>query len=151
MPLYLCTLWALAHSAALGELTDPNFLYHLHLAPEINYPARWAIGFRVISPWLRRTVSWCGKASVDPAIETLGNCTWTYQSLQFFDQHQTLVSLLDIHASLLVEMRKHCADSSQTLDLIQTRLLTTENIIATLKESTESLVCYPSRHHPFWD
>ncbi|EHY59309.1 hypothetical protein ABEF95_015286 [Exophiala dermatitidis] len=56
----------------------------------------------------------------------------------FFDQHQSLVSLLDTHASLLAEMRKHCADSA-AVKLVETRLVTTENLIATFRESTESL------------
>lgn len=51
------------------------------------------------------------------------------------------MTLLDTHASLLVEMRKYCADSDSALGLVKTRLVTTENLIATFKQSTESLVC----------
>lgn len=50
------------------------------------------------------------------------------------------MSSLDTHASLLAEMRKHCADGSPAGGLIETRLVTTENLIATFRESTEALV-----------
>ncbi len=49
------------------------------------------------------------------------------------------MSLLDSHASLLVEMRKLCEDSSSARALILGRLNTTEKLIATFKQSTESL------------
>ncbi|KAK4938929.1 hypothetical protein LTR10_020677 [Elasticomyces elasticus] len=58
---------------------------------------------------------------------------------KFFEQHDSIVSLLDSHASLLVEMRHHCADGTAARDLIQSRLLNAENLIATFKSSTESL------------
>ncbi|KIW97912.1 uncharacterized protein Z519_01496 [Cladophialophora bantiana CBS 173.52] len=65
----------------------------------------------------------------------IGDKTWE----AFLHQHNSLLILLDSHASLLAEMRKFCVDSSATLDLVQTRLLTTESLIATFKLSTESL------------
>ncbi|EXJ84819.1 hypothetical protein A1O3_05492 [Capronia epimyces CBS 606.96] len=58
---------------------------------------------------------------------------------QFLAQHQSLVSSLDTHASLLAQMRKHCIDGGPVVGLIETRLITTENMIATFKESTDSL------------
>ncbi|KAI1615122.1 hypothetical protein EDD37DRAFT_649878 [Exophiala viscosa] len=58
---------------------------------------------------------------------------------KFFGQHDSIVSLLDSHASLLVEMCKHCADGTAARDMIQSRLLHTETLIATFKSSTESL------------
>ncbi|KIY01661.1 uncharacterized protein Z520_01798 [Fonsecaea multimorphosa CBS 102226] len=57
----------------------------------------------------------------------------------FLDQHNSLLTLLDSHASLLAEMRKFCLDNSQTLGLLQDRLNATENLIATFKLSAESL------------
>jgi len=57
----------------------------------------------------------------------------------FLDQHQSIVSLLNTHASLLVGLRKHSDASSHTLDLIQTRLYDIEAFVATLQQSNELL------------
>ncbi|EXJ55509.1 hypothetical protein A1O7_08437 [Cladophialophora yegresii CBS 114405] len=65
----------------------------------------------------------------------IGNKAWE----TFLDQHNSIVSLLDTHASLLVEMRKLCDDKSATRSLILGRLNVTEKSIATFKQSTESL------------
>jgi hypothetical protein len=58
------------------------------------------------------------------------------------------VSLLDSHASLLVQLREHCAGSTAALEAIQARLLSTETLIAGFKSSAESLVC-STIHSPF--
>ncbi|KIX00075.1 uncharacterized protein Z518_05132 [Rhinocladiella mackenziei CBS 650.93] len=58
---------------------------------------------------------------------------------KFFDQHKSIVSLLDTHASLLAEMCQSCADISPAQELVQARLAHTESLIATFKESTESV------------
>ncbi|KIW34241.1 uncharacterized protein PV07_01034 [Cladophialophora immunda] len=65
----------------------------------------------------------------------IGDKTWE----AFLDQHNSLLTLLDSHASLLAEMRKFCLDNSATMSLVQERLNTTESLIATFKLSTESL------------
>ncbi|OCT44740.1 hypothetical protein CLCR_06122 [Cladophialophora carrionii] len=65
----------------------------------------------------------------------IGDKTWE----TFLDQHNSIVALLDTHASLLVEMRKLCGDKSATRSLILGRLNITEKSIATFKQSTESL------------
>jgi len=57
----------------------------------------------------------------------------------FFQQHDSIVSLLDSHASLLVQLREHCAGSTTVLDAIQARLLSTETLIAGFRSSAESL------------
>ncbi|KIW82006.1 hypothetical protein Z517_05032 [Fonsecaea pedrosoi CBS 271.37] len=69
---------------------------------------------------------------MDPDV---GEKTWQ----KFFYQHNSLLALLDAHASLLAEMRKFCLDNSATMNLVQERLNTTESLIATFKLSTESL------------
>ncbi|KIW64029.1 hypothetical protein PV04_08990 [Phialophora macrospora] len=65
----------------------------------------------------------------------IGDTAWE----TFLNQHASIVSLLDTHASLLVEMRKLCDDNSATRALILGRLNITEKSIATFKESAESL------------
>lgn len=70
------------------------------------------------------------------------------QSAQFQDQHKSLVSLLDNHASLLVEMRSFCLDSGPAQDLVQIRLNTTETLIATFKQSIELLTEAAKREEP---
>ncbi|KAK5274953.1 hypothetical protein LTR99_004339 [Exophiala xenobiotica] len=57
----------------------------------------------------------------------------------FFQQQGSIVSLLDSHASLLVQLREHCAGSTAALEAIQARLLSTETLIAGFKSSAESL------------
>ncbi|OAP65762.1 hypothetical protein AYL99_01734 [Fonsecaea erecta] len=71
----------------------------------------------------------------------VGDKTWK----AFLEQHNSLVTLLDSHASLLAEMRKFCLENSATLGLVQDRLKNTESLIATFKLSAESLTDITNR------
>ncbi|KIW21081.1 hypothetical protein PV08_01660 [Exophiala spinifera] len=58
---------------------------------------------------------------------------------EFFVQHDSLVSLLDSHAAVLVELRHRYAGSSEAVEALTTRLLSTETLLAGFKSSTEAL------------
>ncbi|KAJ9639130.1 hypothetical protein H2204_004038 [Knufia peltigerae] len=58
---------------------------------------------------------------------------------KFFLQHDSIVSLLDNHATVLIELRDHCAGSDAALEALKARLISTETLIAGFKSSSEAL------------
>jgi hypothetical protein len=58
------------------------------------------------------------------------------------------VTLLDEHASLLAGMGKACENNGELHDLVYARLNTTESLLATFKQSTESLQEVTKREEP---
>jgi hypothetical protein len=70
---------------------------------------------------------------------------WHQQCPQFLAQHNSLVKLLDSHATLLAEMHVSCAKNSTVQNAVQKRLSNTEVLIFTFNKSAE-LLADASKH-----